>query len=156
MLACRNRTKAFNSLTFTKPPQPGGSVHPRAEGLTDVQRDLMKLPPGYVPGSGVHKATGFGGFGERLLRQQGWQKGEGLGKDKTGRVEAIEVKKKEDTVGVRSDRIYSISAVQQCAEVLATLQIGGNKVHFSTDKWWEGAFNTALNVVSHEVAINNK
>lgn len=60
----------------------------------------MKLPHGYVPGSGVHKASGFGGFGERLLRQQGWEKGDGLGKHKTGRAEAIQVKKKEDTSGV--------------------------------------------------------
>ena len=61
----------------------------------------MKFPPGYVPGSGVHKASGFGGFGERLLRQHGWEKGEGLGKNKTGRAEAIQVKKKEDSAGVR-------------------------------------------------------
>ncbi len=61
----------------------------------------MKFPPGYVPGSGVHKASGFGGFGERLLRQQGWEKGEGLGKNKTGVAEAIQVKKKEDTAGVK-------------------------------------------------------
>lgn len=61
----------------------------------------MKFPPGYVPGSGVHKASGFGGFGERLLRKQGWEKGEGLGKNKTGVAEAIQVKKKEDTAGVK-------------------------------------------------------
>ncbi len=60
----------------------------------------MKFPPGYVPGAGVHKASGFGGFGERLLRKHGWEKGEGLGKNKTGRAEAIQVKKKEDTAGV--------------------------------------------------------
>lgn len=117
----------------------------------------MKLPPGYVPGSGVHKASGFGGFGERLLRKQGWQKGEGLGKDKSGRVEAIEVKKKEDTVGVRSlESLHTLLCMPcvkgQKAEVGAALQIGGNKVHFSTDKWWEGAFDVALNVVNHEVA----
>jgi hypothetical protein len=61
----------------------------------------MKFPPGYVPGSGVHKASGFGGFGERLLRKQGWEKGEGLGKNKTGVAEAIQVKKKEDSAGVK-------------------------------------------------------
>ena len=72
-----------------------------APTLGDLASVVMKLPPGYVPGSGVHKASGFGGFGERLLRKHGWQKGEGLGKDKSGRAEAIEVKKKEDTVGVR-------------------------------------------------------
>ena len=82
----------------------------------------MKLPPGYVPGSGVHKASGFGGFGERLLRQQGWQTGEGLGKDKSGRAEAIAVKKKEDNVGVsgylalpvRSHRDVSLGSDATC------------------------------------------
>ena len=72
----------------------------------------MKFPPGYVPGSGVHKASGFGGFGERLLRQQGWEKGEGLGKHKTGRAEAIQVKKKEHKAGV-SD------VPQQSAQVIS-------------------------------------
>ena len=61
----------------------------------------MKLPPGYVPGSGAHKATAYGGFGERLLKQMGWEDGQGLGRDRKGRAKAIEVKAKEDTVGVR-------------------------------------------------------
>ncbi|KAL0054759.1 hypothetical protein WJX82_001967 [Trebouxia sp. C0006] len=87
----------------------------------------MKFPPGYVPGSGVHKASGFGGFGERLLRKQGWEKGEGLGKNKTGVAEAIQVKKKEDTAGV-----------------------GANRGHINCDKWWEGAFNAAVHIIDHE------
>jgi len=60
----------------------------------------MKLPDGYVAGQGVQKPTGYGGFGERMLRTMGWDKGQGLGKEKQGMKEAIEVKKKEDTVGV--------------------------------------------------------
>lgn len=60
----------------------------------------MKLPPGYVPGSGVHKATAFGGIGEKLMQEMGWEKGQGLGKDKKGMKKAIEVKLKDDTVGV--------------------------------------------------------
>lgn len=87
----------------------------------------MKFPPGYVPGSGVHKASGFGGFGERLLRKQGWEKGEGLGKNKTGVAEAIQVKKKEDTAGV-----------------------GASRSHITSDKWWEGAFNAAVHIIDHE------
>ncbi|KAL0027997.1 hypothetical protein WJX79_009705 [Trebouxia sp. C0005] len=87
----------------------------------------MKFPPGYVPGSGVHKASGFGGFGERLLRKQGWEKGEGLGKNKSGVAEAIQVKKKEDTAGV-----------------------GANRSHINSDKWWEGAFNAAVHSIDHE------
>ena len=61
----------------------------------------MKLPPGYVPGSGAHKATAYGGFGEKLLKQMGWEDGQGLGRGRKGRTKAIEVKIKEDTVGVR-------------------------------------------------------
>jgi G-patch domain len=60
----------------------------------------MKLPDGYVAGQGVQKPTGYGGFGERMLRTMGWDKGQGLGKEKQGMKAAIEVKKKEDTVGV--------------------------------------------------------
>lgn len=62
----------------------------------------MKLPPGYVPGQGPPlKPSGYGGFGERMLRSMGWEKGQGLGRNNDGIKEAIEVKKKEDTVGVR-------------------------------------------------------
>ncbi len=60
----------------------------------------MKLPKNYVPGQGEVKATAFGGIGQRLLEKHGWQKGEGLGKDKSGMKEALDVKKKEDTLGV--------------------------------------------------------
>ena len=61
----------------------------------------MKLPPGYVPGSGAQKATAYGGFGEKLMKHMGWEDGQGLGRDKQGMRKAIEVKLKEDTVGVR-------------------------------------------------------
>lgn len=61
----------------------------------------MKLPPGYVPGQGTLKPTGYGGFGEKMLRSMGWQTGQGLGRNNDGIKEAIQVKKKEDTVGVR-------------------------------------------------------
>lgn len=61
----------------------------------------MKLPPGHVAGQGVVRPTGYGGFGERMLRGMGWDKGQGLGRTGDGIKEAIQVKKKEDTVGVR-------------------------------------------------------
>jgi hypothetical protein len=61
----------------------------------------MKLPPGHVPGLvSQHKATAYGGFGQKMLEKMGWEKGQGLGKEKDGMKEAIEVKKKEDTLGV--------------------------------------------------------
>lgn len=80
----------------------------------------MKLPSGYVPGQGVVKATGKGGMGERLLRNMGWQDGQGLGKAGQGMVEALQVKRKEDTVGV-----------------------GGNNSWKWEEKWWENAFDSA-------------
>lgn len=64
----------------------------------------MKLPPGHVAGQGVAKPKCTGGFGERMLRSMGWDAGQGLGKEGTGIREAIQVKKKEDTVGVRRRR----------------------------------------------------
>lgn len=64
----------------------------------------MKLPPGHVAGQGVVKPKCTGGFGERMLRSMGWESGQGLGKEGQGMKEAIQVKKKEDTVGVSSQR----------------------------------------------------
>jgi hypothetical protein len=62
----------------------------------------MKLPKDYVPGVGVVKPTGgYGGFGQRMLEKFGWAEGQGLGKEKHGMKAAIEVQKKEDTLGVR-------------------------------------------------------
>lgn len=60
----------------------------------------MKLPPGHIAGQGVVRPTGYGGFGERLMRGMGWQAGQGLGKTGDGIKEAIQVAKKEDNVGV--------------------------------------------------------
>ncbi|KAF8062046.1 TMN7 [Scenedesmus sp. PABB004] len=47
-----------------------------------------------------HKATAYGGVGQKMLEAMGWSKGQGLGKEKRGMTEALEVKKKEDTLGV--------------------------------------------------------
>lgn len=114
------------------------------------------MPPGYVPGSGVLKPSGFGGFGERLLRKQGWQTGEGLGKDKSGRAEAIAVKKKEDNVGVSGNLVLAHPLTTRgLTRLRYNLQIGGNKVQFNTAKWWEGAFDTALDVINHNVSLTH-
>lgn len=60
----------------------------------------MKLPDGYTPGAGVVKSSGFGGFGEKILKTFGWQKGRGLGRAEQGMSSAIEIRKKEDQIGV--------------------------------------------------------
>jgi hypothetical protein len=65
----------------------------------------MKLPAGHVAGVGVHKATAYGGFGQQMLEKMGWSKGQGLGKQKHGMKEAIEVKKKEDALGVSEQSV---------------------------------------------------
>lgn len=31
------------------------------------------------------------------------------------------------------------------------LQVGANRNQISSDKWWEGAFNTAVHIIDHEV-----
>ena len=72
----------------------------------------MKLPPGHVAGQGVVKPKCTGGFGERMLRTMGWATGQGLGREAQGIVEAIQVKKKEDTVGVSS-----AAACRQCCRL---------------------------------------
>ena len=70
------------------------------ENSAAASKVAMKLPVGHVAGKGVQKASGFGGFGQKMLEKMGWEKGQGLGSNKDGIKDAIEVKKKEDTLGV--------------------------------------------------------
>ena len=35
--------------------------------------------------------------------------------------------------------------------LLSIVQVGANRSQTTSDKWWEGAFNTALHTVNHEV-----
>eukprot|EP00889_Picochlorum_renovo_P001518 jgi/Picre1/28548/NNA_003950.t1 len=92
----------------------------------------MKLPPGYVAGQGVVKGSAYGGFGERMLKSLGWEKGKGLGKEEQGMKEAIEVKKKEDNIGV-----------------------GGGPSTDWKDAWWEDAFNSAAKGVNVECSSSS-
>eukprot|EP00191_Tetraselmis_sp_GSL018_P007969 CAMPEP_0177602702 /NCGR_PEP_ID=MMETSP0419_2-20121207/15039_1 /TAXON_ID=582737 /ORGANISM="Tetraselmis sp., Strain GSL018" /LENGTH=419 /DNA_ID=CAMNT_0019096263 /DNA_START=20 /DNA_END=1279 /DNA_ORIENTATION=- len=87
----------------------------------------MKLPPGHVPGVGVQQATAYGGFGEKLLRSLGWEKGDGLGRNRQGISQAIEVKKKEDNSGV-----------------------GGSVRYDWENKWWEAAFNASVERIQED------
>lgn len=132
----------------------------------------MKLPPGYVPGHGPPlKPSGYGGFGERMLRSMGWEKGQGLGRNNDGIKEAIEVKKKEDTVGVRGGMWGRLAAAQAVAvapscsanaacwtaacprrrDAVTSLspiscapgaQIGGNASWNWQEKYWETAYES--------------
>ncbi len=92
----------------------------------------MKLPPGYVAGRGVVEGTAYGGFGERMLQSLGWERGKGLGKDEQGMKEAIEVKKKDDTIGV--GRAPSTNW---------------------KDAWWEDAFNSAVKNIGQSGASSS-
>jgi hypothetical protein len=65
---------------------------------------VMKLPVGYVGNGVVYQATAFGGLGQKLLEKHGWEKGQGLGKEKRGISKAIEVQKREDQLGVSALR----------------------------------------------------
>ncbi|GBF93587.1 hypothetical protein Rsub_06307 [Raphidocelis subcapitata] len=89
----------------------------------------MKLPEGYVPGVGVPKQKGgFGGFGQKMLERMGWERGQGLGKEKKGMSEAIAVSKKEDALGV-----------------------GATQTGWKWDwKYWEDAYSRGLQSVAHK------
>lgn len=88
----------------------------------------MKLPVGHVAGSEAVKATAFGGLGQKLLEKHGWEKGQGLGREKHGISKAIEVQKKEDQLGVGADRKPSWDW---------------------TENFWDKAFNSAVAQVNH-------
>jgi hypothetical protein len=60
----------------------------------------MKLPDNYVAGKLQPKPTAMGGFGQGMLERLGWRKGEGLGKQRQGRADPLDVKKKDDTAGL--------------------------------------------------------
>jgi len=112
------------------PPTPVDTDSPCAAHNT--QYTTMKLPVGHVPGVGVHKATAYGGLGEKLLRGWGWEAGKGCGKDGQGLAKAIEVTKKEDNAG-----------------------IGGNNRYGWEEKWWEAAFNANVQSIADRAASDS-
>ena len=58
----------------------------------------MKLPPAHFRAE-VEQQHAVR-LGERLMQQMGWEKGQGLGKEGSGRKEHIRVKKKDNNEGV--------------------------------------------------------
>jgi hypothetical protein len=60
-----------------------------------------------------------------MLERMGWERGQGLGREKAGMKDAIEVVKKEDTLGVRilpcGHAMKSAAAAQPATAVCAPL-----------------------------------
>ena len=107
------------------------ALHCNIVSAPQSNRLAMKLPVGHVAGKGVERASGFGGYGQRMLEKLGWQKGQGLGTNKDGITEAIEVKKKEDTLGVRGPSALAYWALawhavdNRCIAPLLAACVGG-------------------------------
>lgn len=129
----------------------------------------MKLPPGHANGV-VTKATAKGGFGQKMLERMGWQDGQGLGKNKHGMQEAIQVKQKQDNLGVGLHALrhlpdlfvrckvackFAACVVWQLTECRLTdlhrlSQVGASQSGWNWDwKYWEDAYNSAIQGVSH-------
>jgi hypothetical protein len=98
------------------------------------------------------------------MRTMGWQDGQGLGKEGTGITEAIQVKQKEDTVGVRRpppplnarcflllSAMHPVHTTHVCTAANAlqilSVQVGGKGGYAWGDKWWEKAFDSAVMTV---------
>ncbi|KAK9846342.1 hypothetical protein WJX81_001915 [Elliptochloris bilobata] len=92
----------------------------------------MKLPPGYVPGQGVRRASAYGGVGERLLKGMGWQDGQGLGRSQKGIKSALEVKRKDDTAGVGLRAGYDWE-----------------------NRWWEAAYDRSVQAVDQAASSSD-
>ena len=61
-------------------------------------------------------------FGAKILEKFGWKEGEGLGKEKNGITEAIQIKRREENMGLGKTK----------------------KEIMWNDKWWEQSYNNIL------------
>ena len=61
-------------------------------------------------------------FGAKILEKFGWKEGEGLGKSKNGITEAIQIKRREENMGLGKTK----------------------KEVMWNDKWWENSYNNIL------------
>ena len=61
-------------------------------------------------------------FGAKILEKFGWKEGEGLGKTKSGITEAIQIKRREENMGLGKTK----------------------KEQIWNDKWWEQSYNNIL------------
>ena len=73
--------------------------------------------------SGVSHKKFTSEFGAKVLGKYGWSEGEGLGENKNGITEAIQIKRREENIGIGKKK----------------------KEQKWNDKWWENNYNTILN-----------
>lgn len=53
-----------------------------------------------LKGTGVKSQEFHSKFGASILKKFGWEEGSGLGKDSTGRTTCIQIKRREENLGV--------------------------------------------------------
>lgn len=69
-------------------------------------------------------------FGKRILIKYGWKEGEGLGRQKTGRTDCIQARRREDKKGLGAEK---------------------RKADDNWDNWWSDCFNN----VAKRIAVTN-
>ena len=82
--------------------------------------------------SGVSHKKFTSEFGAKILGKYGWSEGEGLGKNKNGITEAIQIKRREENIGIGKKK----------------------KEQKWNDKWWENNYNTILNNMKNNDKIS--
>lgn len=70
-------------------------------------------------------------FGKKILEKYGWKEGEGLGKNKTGITDVVQVKRREENKGLGKEE----------------------KTEKWNDKWWENSYD---NILKNIVPKNEK
>lgn len=64
-------------------------------------------------------------FGKKILEKYGWKEGEGLGKNKTGITDVVQVKRREENKGLGKEE----------------------KTEKWNDKWWENSYDNILKTI---------
>eukprot|EP01068_Selenidium_serpulae_P006619 Selendium_serpulae@DN4459_c0_g1_i1.p2 len=74
-----------------------------------------------LQGSGVSGTKFHSSFGAKLLAKFGWEEGKGLGKDEDGKQDPIQIKKRDETVGLGAET---------------------NKHKTAYNEWWDDMYNS--------------
>eukprot|EP01035_Chromulina_nebulosa_P066147 gene66147-90541_t len=72
-------------------------------------------------------------FALKQMKKMGWEEGQGLGKEGTGITKSIEIKKREDNLGLGSTTAVEAIAVA------------------TTENWWHDAFSSSLMAFSSSI-----